>query len=457
MNAHTRAASHRAGRGRAACWTALTALALAACSVNDVLKVTDPDIINPTDVQSPAGANAVRVGALARFNAATSGDESLLLLGGLFTDEWINGDSYIARQEVDSRTITPENSFLLYANRLLNRARLSGEQAVQLLTTYDAPGWQIGEMYFVQAYMENLAGENYCNGLVFSTVIDGREQYGTPGTTTAAFQRALAHADSGLALISGSTANDLRVRQALQVTRGRILVNLNRLSDAATAVAGVTTSFRYVMLHSVTTAGNVTWSLNNESRRYSVSTAEGTNGLDFATAKDPRLPVCQGGDVVCKAAGVTKNTRDDLGKPVYVQLLWPGQESSVTIVDGTEARLIEAEARLRGGDPAGALTLLNTLRGTVSGLAPLADAGSDPARIDQLFRERAFWLFGRGHRVGDLRRLIRQYQRPAESVWPTGAWHKGGNYGPDVTIPVPQAEENNPNVTAGHTCTDRNA
>jgi hypothetical protein len=55
-----------------------------------------------------------------------------------------------------------------------------------------------------------------------------------------------------------------------------------------------------------------------------------------------------------------------------------------------------------------------------------------------------------------MRRLIRQYNRPAGSVFPTGAWHKGGNYGTDVNLPVPQAEENNPNVPAGKTCTDRN-
>jgi len=59
--------------------------------------------------------------------------------------------------------------------------------------------------------------------------------------------------------------------------------------------------------------------------------------------------------------------------------------------------------------------------------------------------------------LGDLRRLIRQYKRTPESVFPTGAWHKGGNYGVDVNFPVPQAEANNPNVSAQNTCIDRNA
>jgi len=104
-------------------------LALAACNVADVLKVTDPDVINPSDVQSAAGASAVRYGAIARLNSATSGgssgSEGLFLLSGLLADEWNNGDSFIDRQSVDERVIVPSNSFLTDVDRMLHRARLS--------------------------------------------------------------------------------------------------------------------------------------------------------------------------------------------------------------------------------------------------------------------------------------------------------------------------------------------
>jgi len=454
---NSRGLSGRSSRLRGVGASALIAAALAACSPGEFLEVTDPDIINPSDVASAAGANAIRLGAIARLNTATSGGESLLLLGGLFADEWNNGDSFIARQEIDQRTITPQNNFLTDANRSLHRARLSAAQASQLLKKYNpaAPGWQNAEMYFVQAYVENLAAEHYCSGLVFSTVVDGVEAYGKPLTTAEAYARALAHADSGLALITGNTADDLRVRSALQVTRGRVLLNLNRPADAATAVSGVTTGFQYQMFHSLITNSNQYWNFNNLAGRYSVSTGEGANGLNYATANDPRVPVCAGGDVTCRAIGVTKTTRDDLTGPYYVQRMWPLRESSVAIVSGAEARLIEAEAQLKAGNLTASLSTLNTLRGTF-GLAALPDAGSEAGRVDQLFRERAFTLFGRGTRTGDMRRLIRQYGRSANSVFPTGAWHKGGNYGSDVTIPMPQAELNNPTPGAG-VCIDRNA
>ena len=434
-------------------------LSPSACNTDTFLGIEDPDIINPSNVQSAAGANAVRLGAIARLNSATSGGESFLNLGGLFTDEFINGDSFIGRQEIDQRVITVQNSFMTDATRLIHRARLSARQAIDLLEEFNptAPRWQPAEMYFVQAYIENLAAEHFCNGLVFSTVVDGAEVYGSPIMVAEAFANALAHADSGLALITGTTNDDNRVRNALKVLKGRILLNLNRPADAATAVSGVPTNFTYLMFHSQTTNSNQLWNLNNLSWRYSVGNSEGTNGINFATAADPRLPVCVGGDAVCRTNGVTRTQRDDLTQPLHVQLVWPLRESSVAISSGIEARLIEAEAALRAQNSAGALTILNAARATVTGLTPLVDAGTADARVTQLFRERAIWLFGRGYRLGDMRRLIRQYNRAATSVFPVGTWHKGGNYGTDVNFPVPQAEQNNPNVPAGQTCLDRNA
>jgi hypothetical protein len=421
--------------------------------------VETPDIVDPTSVESASGANAVRIGALTRLNFSTSGDEGLFLLGGLFADEFNNGDSFIARQEIDRRSITPENTFLLAANRTLHRARQGAEQAVTLLERYapTAPGWQTAEMYLVQAYVINIMAEHYCDGLVFSKVVDGREEYGTPITTVAAFEEALQLATTGIGKVTGTTTDDTRVLNALRIVRGRILMNLNRPAEAATAVTGVPTTYQYLVLHSPNTQSNNFWLFNNSARRYSVSSNEGGTGLDFATAADPRVPVCRGGTAQCQSIGVTQAIRDDLTQPLFVQMLWTTNAASVAILRGAEARMIEAEAQLRTGNAAGALATINAARATVTGLTPLTDAGSEAARVDQLFRERAFWMFGRGTRVGDMRRLIRQYNRSADSVFPVGTWHKGGSYSADVNIPVPLQEANNPNVSAGNTCTNRNA
>jgi starch-binding outer membrane protein, SusD/RagB family len=431
-------------------------VALVGCDPGELLTVETPDIIDPTDVQSAAGATAVRIGALARFVQATTGTESLLLLGGLMTDEWVNGDTFIARHELDRRDVTDDNTFLTTASRNLHRARQSAEQAVGLMDRWlpNAPRWQVGEMHFAQAYLVNLAGEHYCDGLVFSSIGPGEgETFGSPITTTAAFERALGHANDGLAVVTGTTVNDQRVRNALRVTRGRILMNLDRPAEAAAAVADVPTSFAYQNLHSPTTYNNAFWSWNISARRYSVSDGEGLNGLNFATADDPRLPVCE---APCPSVGVTQATRDDASRPLHVQTKWE-RESPVTLIDGIAARMIEAEAQYRAGEFGAMMATLNAARATVDGLAPLDDPGTDAARLQLLFRERAFWHFGIGQRFGDLRRLVRQYGLQANDVWPTGEWHKaGGTYADDVNIPVPFAEANNPNVSATQLCMNRN-
>jgi hypothetical protein len=217
----------------------------------------------------------------------------------------------------------------------------------------------------------------------------------------------------------------------------------------------VLTSFNYPTFHSAT-ASNSIWDFNNNARRYSVATNEGTNGLNFATAGDPRVPVCIGNDTACRAIGVTTNRRDDQSQPVHIQMLWPARESAVNIIRGVDARMIEAEAALRANNALGALDILNAARGT-AGLTPLTLQATPEAQRAQLFRERAFWQFSRGYRVGDLRRLITQYQIPAADVFPVGIWHKGGNYGSDVNFPVPQAEMNNPNLSGvEQTCINRN-
>lgn len=452
----------------------VSALALSAAACGDtLLDVETPDIIDPSDVQSPAGANAVRVGTLARFAAATSGtvggsNESLFSIGGLLADEWVNGDTFQDRHDIDRRDILSQNAYINAANRAIHRVRLSAEQTIHLLATYsvNAPPWQTGEMHFIQAFSVNLLAENFCNGLVLSTVdASGAEVYGSPMTNEAAYQRALQHADDGLPLVTGSSANDLRVRHALQVVRGRILMNLNRPADALAAVAGVPTNFQYLNSHSVNTSSNGAWLWNNSAWRYSVADNEGGNGLNFASAGDPRVPVCRGGDAACRAAGVTRATRNDnTPEPFHVQLVWPTRDSPMAIVSGIDARMIEAEAQLRANNPVGSLATLNATRATVTGLVPLTDAGSEAARVDQLFRERGFWGFGRGQRVGDLRRLIRQYGRAENTVFPIGGWHKaGGAYSNEVNFPIPASESNNPNVPPpsddaqiGY-CMDRNA
>jgi len=181
-----------------------------------------------------------------------------------------------------------------------------------------------------------------------------------------------------------------------------------------------------------------------------MSDREGINGLNFVSANDPRLPVVDSGLAL-----------DNIDQK-YIPASFTSFAAPIVVASGIEARLIEAEAELRAGQiPAWAATL-NALRADqtetgVGGLPPLppdsTTAASAAEQLDVMFRERAFWLYGTGHRHGDLRRLIRQYGRTQDQVFPTGPYqHTIGQYGSDVTFPV---VGDDPNAQVAE-CIDRN-
>ena len=447
---------------------ALLGVPLAGCTeIDRALAVEDPDIIIPSNINSAEAAAALRIGTLARFSQATSGGESYWLFGGLLADEWRSSDTFVQRNETDQRNVTLNNANLEGVFRSAQRAYLAADLATRELVEWEQPAWQVGEMYVVQALIQVQLAEHLCNGIPFSTLAeDGTVEYGTLQTTQQVLEAAIANADQAIATATGAGADPLRVRRAAAVVKGRALLNLGRYAEAAAAVADVPSDFVAANEHSQTTRNNTVWNLNNSGARYTVSEGEGGNGINFAFAGDPRLPVCRAsatpaalapGLAVCPAGNSARPFDRATPGPFLIQLRWPTRDASAAWASGIEARLIEAEAQLQAGNAAW-LATLNALRTTVPGLAPLADPGNAAGRVDLLFRERAFWLFSTGHRLGDLRRLVRQYGRSAESVFPTGTFFKGGAYGDDVNFPIPEAEQNNPEIPPGENiCLDRNA
>jgi len=126
--------------------------------------------------------------------------------------------------------------------------------------------------------------------------------------------------------------------------------------------------------------------------------------------------------------------------------------SIIVVASGVEAQLITAEASLaaQSGDWLGTLNALRTDgtqsggvsnpgTGGVGGLDPLADPGSDSARVSLVFSERAKWLFLTGHRQGDLRRLVHAYARPRTTAYPSGNYPGLNGYGNFIDAPIPQS------------------
>lgn len=413
----------------------------------DVLEVTDPDIIDPNNVNTPAGAVALHAGAVGEWSFAIVGDaggqEGIILVGGLMTDEYIHSGTFPTRLEFEQRKIDERNGTLTGVFRQLQRARYLTEAAIPKLRQYaPSPQSRIGEMWALSGLAYVFAGETYCSGTPFSNL--DLVEFGMPLTTAEIFDTALVRLDSAL-VDSGSTT----IANLARVGRGRALLNQGQFAAAAAAVAAVPTNFVYATTHTTTSGRqqNGVHVFNWLSERWSVADVEGVNGLDFRGAADPRVQSVR--DAVGTGVGFDNNT------PQYNLLKYPARTTPLPIATGIEARLIEAEA-VMVSDPTAWLGILNNLRQTAitPALPDLVDPGTAAGRENLLFRERAFWMYATGHRLGDMRRLIRQYGRNPEAVFPTGLHFKGDSYGTDVNVPVPFNERNNPNFTG---CFDRDA
>ncbi len=433
---------------------------------DQLLNATQGTIISPTAAASDAAADQMRVGAWSRVRAMTAGGEGAWLLGGLLTDEWKSSDTFSQRNETDQRTIQESNANVETMFRAIYQTREAAKEAQLALTQYKpVPQWGPGQMYFAMALAEQTLAENFCNGTPLSDASSGTVVYGASMSNADIFALAKAHLDTAIAnALPAADANAIALKNASLILQARVLVNQGAFAAAAANVASIATSFNfYGVTYSLTTADNQIWSLNTSAKRWTVGDSFDASGIignaiPFASAADPRLKVT--GTTLGAAKGF------DGATPFISQTLW-GRSDAVNLVSGVDARMIEAEAKLKAADIAGMMTILNGLRAAPpqiglnattpfvpAAMAALPTPATQNDAVTLFFREKAFWTFGRGQRLGDLRRLVRIYGRTQDQVFPTGTFFKGGTYGTDVNFPATVAEYYNPNYKG---CTDRKA
>jgi starch-binding outer membrane protein, SusD/RagB family len=436
----------------------VTLLLAAACGILDT---QTPNIVGADDLNTPAGAATKRLGAISTFTLAKDGDfnpvavpgsedtfndnsDGQILLSGTLADEFVNPGFIPSRTEVDLRLTQPTTAGLSELFQSLHRARNSAEDAASSLQEFGSdPDTDTGipEMYALAGFTYIFFAEDFCSGVPVSRIVNDAIVYGQPLTTSQILDTAVARFNTALAhpsIVPGDPIYSLA-----SVGLARALLNQGLFAEAATAVAAVPPDFLYETEHATTPAAlhnGVFEAFSNGN--FGVFDQEGGVGLDFVSAQDLRVQ----GD---SGLGADNNTES------WFPSKYPSFEASIPTADYLEAQLIIAESELQTSAFGAMTQRLNDLR-EAGGLDPdLSDPGDLATATDQLFRERAFWLFATGHRLGDLRRLIRQYGRDVDTVFPNGDYYKGGlTYGVDVNLPLPRRETNNPNVTG---CLDRNA
>ena len=467
-------------RGRIAAAASLIAVAgtiglVQGCSrvTEPLLDVNDPDLVVPGTIQSAEGANALYIGAIGRLRQSTVStsdiQEPSWLFSGLLADEWSTSSTFIQNDEVDQRNIKLDNGSVRNQFRYLARVRTGTNQAIAALRKYlPNERAKMAEMYFARGFAEMQLAQDYCNGIPLSDASTEVFVYGTPLPVAEVFNRAIASYDSALALASGTDTSSIRIARAARIGKARALLGVDRIQEAAALVtpALVPTAFEYEITHSVTGGSNAIWGQGASARRYTVGDSlEGNarnllvrNVIPFFSAQDPRLPV----RYTTSGAGGKDTTKSQDGFTFSRTTTLYGQLTSAALVNGLDARLIEAEGRLDAADYVGMMAILNALRAappklgdvqaTAAQLPPLAVPLTKVDAENLYFREKAFWTFSRGQRLGDLRRLVRQYDRTAANTFPVGTHYRGGAYGADVNLPVPTDELTNSNFKG---CTDR--
>lgn len=479
----------RVGVGLALLVAAL-ALPVGGCHLLDV---STPDIVPVGNLNNPTALPTIRAGVIGDLGLAFDGSgaqgssgttEGLVQLGGMLGDELINTETFPDRVQEDARQIDINSGTMANVFANLSRARASAENAVAAFRALsDSSNSGNSEMLSLSGYAYLLAAENYCNGVpVDQLQPDGSIVYGVQLTTAQLLDTAQDRFTKGLTaankLAAGATKNSMVSLADLGIARTLLDKGDFNGADAAAAAANVPTSFNYLFQHDQNSfrQQNGIFNALRNFKRYGVpDSSEGGVGLNWrgvvggVVTPDPRTPIF-------RSPGT--NLGFDKKTPQYDQLRYVDQKQPTPLASGAEARLINAEAALQRGDTVGFMGFLNALRAAppayiqggsattptvpapIPPLAALATPTSPAASVNLLFSERARWLWLTGHRLNDMRRLVRAvgvrggYGRGVNTVFPNGPYFKNGlTYGSDVNLPVPITEQNNPNFVQ---CIDRN-
>lgn len=306
------------------------------------------------------------------------------------------------------------------------RARWTAEDAVKridrVLEGAANTSAQMAQALIYAGYANRLLGENFCDG-----IIDG----GGLEPNTVYFQRA---EDAFTRAITVATAaNNAALRNAATAGRAQVRLDRNNLTGAVADAALITdNAFRYVLPYFVIDAdqyNRIYWASANQP--YRAHTVFGTYyDAYFKATRDSRVKF---------DSSLTVLQGDAAVGPARVRWLfqtkYTSQTSAIALATGWEMRLIEAEAKLVGGDVQGALDIMNVRRAALNVPALTATNATDAWVAFK--RERGIELWLEGRRLGDHRRWA-ALNRPGVSDDMTGR---------DLCFVTPRGEKDaNPNI-----------
>ncbi len=443
---------------------------LVGCRPSDVLSVPPPAGATPSKVyQNQTGGEGLLVhGRALVFQGLEGGlsNAGVLPWSSLLGDEsrWTYFIFGAVLANVDARVTAASRGFGGSGDQAIQtllQGRLTLLSAVPVLEKYEPASGQskTGEAFAIMGYAELLAAEDYCAGVPLGALGSAvGVEYGMPLTTDSLLGVAEADFDSAAAHAAG----DATIASLAALGLGRARLDRGHFAAAAAAVSAVPTAFVY---NTELQPGGFSSGPPGIFNFYdyqtqaigcgmaNVADRKGGNGLNYVSAQDPRLVLST--TVIETCDGRYGGSPDSVW---YYPMKFGNPSTFVPLATGVEARLIEAEAALQANNANVWAADLNALRADsgdthvtfTAAQVPIAPdsttAASGSAQVDFTFRERAFWLYGTGTRLGDMRRLIRQYGRDQSTVFPAGPYPNAAdshlpsplpNYGTDVSLALP--------------------
>jgi len=355
------------------------------------------------------------------------------------TSRWQNGELSADDGDLDTHWEQGQQARWL-AEEALRRLEAAGPPPVGSIQTPAQYAILLQQAYVYAGFANRLLGENMCEA-----VIDGSAAL--PGSTF--FVRAESLFTKALAVTGGTAATAAALNNAANAGRASARVHLGKWSEAVTDAGNVGIAFVYNMSYfnigSDPQRNRIFYASGNtreSGSAYRAHTQWNTWHEAYRTAtNDPRVPITKTtleGDAAIECCGKV---------PFWPEAKHSSSASPIRLASGREMRLIEAEAKLRANDVAGAMTSINLVRTNAATTTLTAADATEAWRL--LKRERGIELWLEARRLGDLRRWKTNNTPgaldPLESIGAAAHLTKQ-----DLCFPISRSErETNPNLRAG--------
>lgn len=386
-------------------WVAAAALlwiAGAACE----LDVSNPTNIEDTDLSSREAVPAIVAGAAGDVAeaAAEPGGGGLYNAGAMLSDELVHVGTWVGLRGLSDGRSHDDWAEAQSRWGEASQARWVAERGIERVRGIledqgedPSSSEYIAELMMWAGHANRMLGDHFCNA-----VINGGEMR----SHTVFYERAEQHFTDAITVAEAAGASS--VLRSAYGGRAHTRMMLGDWEGATSDASQVPIGFQYMLRYTETGDRNnmfLWWGYErNETSVWGTPFAEwGLNVNDPDSDGDPRVPY----DIAMTDEGAVVKGGDNR-RPFWRQLKWTAYADDIPVIEGTEMRLIEAEAAVLDGEIQTAEDKINEVRTyhneNQGWSLPMVTADTQAEAWHLLMRERGLELWLQGKRLPDLRR-----------------------------------------------------